>query len=108
MSYYQTVVNVPKVGDAFYTIEHRPICPLPQSKWQDKSSFEMEVENGLMRWEATGLIAESGPVSRFWIPKPTISDAVKNPYGPICTFTQFHSNGSVTARIHDVKYFWGA
>jgi hypothetical protein len=68
----------------------------------------MELENGLMRWDASGLISESGAVSRFWIPKPTISDAVKNPYGPIRTFTQFHSNGSVDARIHDVKYFWGA
>ncbi len=107
MSYKQTVSNFSKTGKAWYTIEPRPICPLPQSKWTDLY-FEMEVEKGTMRWDVSGLISETTDVYRYWLPKPTIKDAVMNPFGSTRAFMQFHKDGSVDARIHGADYYWGA
>ena len=104
----QTVVNVPKEGPVFYTVEPRPICPLPQSKWPDKYGFSLSVENGTMRWSESGMISESGEVSRFWVPKPTIHDIVRNPYGPVGVFTQIHKDGSINSKINGVPYYWGS
>jgi hypothetical protein len=54
------------------------------------------------------MIYESGEVSRFWLPKPTIKDAVMNPFGSTRAFMQFHKDGSVDARINGADYYWGA
>jgi hypothetical protein len=61
-----------------------------------------------MRWSESGMIYESGEVSRFWLPKPTIKDAVMNPFGSTRAFMQFHKDGSVDARINGADYYWGA
>jgi hypothetical protein len=54
------------------------------------------------------MIYESGEVSRFWVPKPTIHDIVRNPYGPVGVFTQIHKDGSINSKINGVQYYWGS
>lgn len=108
-SYLQTVeVHLPNTTRPVYTMEMRPVCPVPLEKGQP---CRVTKEDGtVITWCHDGTITMDfkDTTTKVFYAKPTLQEALTQKGNGNGTFFKFNRDGSVELTAFNNNWFYGA